>query len=84
MIVEKTTELILDPHTQDTTELSTGPDRIYYVLKGKCDIETLYRGDTIVTRKLTNETYSIGENVSHRLLNPFDEPCHILEVQLNR
>ena len=57
-------------------------DEHWYVLKGKCVLDTEYNSNknTVTLSECTNG-YSIGCEVWHKASNPFDEHCHILEVQ---
>jgi len=52
------------------------------VLKGCCKVKTELNGHVNdVTLPHLTKGYDIDKEVWHQGYNPFEEPCHILEVQ---
>ena len=77
----KVKELVIEPGQKLSMQRHFNRSEHWYVLKGKCDIVTEFRGSIIKVIKNTNEEYIIGQSVWHQGQNNYDEPCHILEVQ---
>jgi cytidyltransferase-like protein len=77
----KIKELVIEPGKSLSMQRHFKRSEHWYILKGKCDIETDYNGSKIVVTKNVNETYVIGQEVWHQGKNNYNEPCHILEVQ---
>ena len=70
----KVKELVIEPGESLSNQRHFQRSEMWYVLKGKC----------FVNKKLLNplsEAHHIPTREWHRGYNPFDEPCHILEVQ---
>lgn len=77
----KVKELVIEPGKSLSMQRHFNRSEHWYVLKGKCDIVTEFRGSIIKVIKNTNEEYIIGQSVWHQGQNNYTEPCHILEVQ---
>ena len=77
----KVKELVIEPGKRLSMQKHALRSEHWYILKGKCDIVTDYKGSIITVQKFVNESYVIGKNVWHQGQNNYDEPCHILEVQ---
>ena len=77
----KIKELVIEPYKKLSMQRHFLRSEHWYILKGKCDIETIYNNDRIIVHKNQNENYYIDKNVWHQCQNNFDEPCYILEVQ---
>lgn len=77
----KVKELVIEPGKQLSMQRHFKRSEHWYVLKGKCDIVTEFRGSIIKVIKNTNEEYVIEQSVWHQGQNNYTEPCHILEVQ---
>ena len=78
----KVKELVIEPGASLSDQKHFYRSEHWYVLKGKCVLDTEYdsRKDTVTLNACTNG-YVIGKEVWHKANNPFDEHCHILEVQ---
>ena len=81
-IIYKVKELVISPGKSLSNQRHFLRSEHWYVLKGKCIIDTEYnnRKDT-TTLDACTKGYDISYNVWHKASNPFDEHCHILEVQ---
>lgn len=77
----KVKELVIEPGQKLSMQRHFNRSEHWYVLKGKCDIVTEFRGSIIKVIKNTNEEYVIEQSVWHQGQNNYLEPCHILEVQ---
>lgn len=77
----KVKELVIEPGKRLSMQRHFNRSEHWYVLKGKCDIETDYKGSIMTVTKNVNETYVIEKEVWHQGQNNYDEYCHILEVQ---
>ena len=78
----KVKELVITPGESLSDQKHYFRSEHWYVLKGKCVLDTEYNSNknTVTLSECTNG-YSIGCEVWHKASNPFDEHCHILEVQ---
>jgi len=78
----KVKELVIEPGKSLSMQRHFKRSEHWYVLKGKCVLHTEFKGvpntDTL-TEFLSG--YTIGKEVWHQGTNPYDEYCHILEVQ---
>ena len=77
----KVKELVIEPGKRLSMQRHFKRSEHWYILKGKCDIETDYKGIIMSMTKNVNETYIIENGVWHQGQNNYDDPCHILEVQ---
>ena len=77
----KVKELVIEPGKKLSMQRHFMRSEHWYILKGKCDIATDYKGSKITISKHINETYIIGQGVWHQCQNNYDDYCHILEVQ---
>lgn len=77
----KVKELVIEPGKKLSMQKHSLRSEHWYILKGKCDIETIYNNVTMTVTKSVNDTYIIGSNVWHQGQNNYNECCHILEVQ---
>ena len=77
----KVKELVVEPGKKLSMQRHFYRSEHWYILKGKCDIVTEYKGDIMKVSKYENDTYIIGSTVWHQCQNNYDAPCHILEVQ---
>lgn len=80
----KVKELVIESGKSLSMQRHFNRSEHWYILKGKCDIATEYKGSIMSVTKTANETYTIGETVWHQGQNNYDEPCHILEVQYGK
>tara|TARA_X000000368_G_scaffold417024_1_gene412304 strand:- start:475 stop:1236 length:762 start_codon:yes stop_codon:yes gene_type:complete len=78
----KVKELVITPGASLSDQKHFLRSEHWYVLKGKCVLDTEFetRKDTVTLNACTSG-YAIGCEVWHKASNPFDEHCHILEVQ---
>jgi D-beta-D-heptose 7-phosphate kinase/D-beta-D-heptose 1-phosphate adenosyltransferase len=78
----KVKELVIEPGKSLSMQRHFKRAEMWYVLKGMCKCKTELNGvQDDVTLQPLNKGYDIGTEVWHQGYNPFDEPCHILEVQ---
>lgn len=77
----KIKELVIESHKKLSMQKHNYRGEHWYVLKGKVDIVTEYKGDIIVIPKFSNQSYYIERGIWHQGQNNTDEPVHILEVQ---
>lgn len=77
----KVKELIIEPGKQLSLQRHFKRSEHWFILKGQCDIRTVYDGADLVVHKDINDTYMIGPEVWHQGQNNSDTLCHILEVQ---
>jgi mannose-6-phosphate isomerase-like protein (cupin superfamily) len=80
-VVYKVKELVIEPGKKLSMQRHFKRSEHWYILKGKCDIETEYNSVIMTATKSVNETYTIDREVWHQGQNNYDEHCHILEVQ---
>ncbi len=77
----KVKELVIEPGQKLSMQKHLKRSEHWYILKGKCDVVTEFKGSIIKVTKYPNEEYIVSENVWHQGQNNYTEPCHILEVQ---
>jgi len=79
----KVKELVIEPGKGLSMQRHFKRNEMWYVLKGQCKCKTRIDKyeDDITLRPLSAQGYNIAKEVWHQGYNPFDEPCHILEVQ---
>jgi D-beta-D-heptose 7-phosphate kinase/D-beta-D-heptose 1-phosphate adenosyltransferase len=77
----KVKELVIEPGEKLSMQRHLLRSEHWYVLKGKCDVATIYNNVKMTITKEVNETYIIGQGVWHQGQNNYADPCHILEVQ---
>ena len=78
----KVKELVIEPGKQLSMQRHFKRAEMWYVLKGCCKVKTELNGlENDVTLPHLTKGYDIDKEVWHQGYNPFQEPCHILEVQ---
>ncbi len=80
-VTYKVKELVIEPGKRLSMQRHLNRAEHWYILKGKCDIVTEYRGSIMTSSKRENEEFIIGATVWHQGQNNYNEPCHVLEVQ---
>ena len=84
----KVKELVINPGQSLSDQRHFYRNEHWYILEGMLKIElehgdiiqtNIGRDETIVLKE--HQTYVIHKEDWHRAYNPFDEPCHVLEVQ---
>lgn len=79
----KVKELTVDPGKSLSMQRHFKRHELWHVSEGECFIESqLSSGYVLPTQKLTQHNQvSIPKGDWHRLSNPFDKPCKIVEIQ---
>lgn len=79
----KVKELVIEPGKSLSMQRHFKRAEHWYVLKGVCKCKTRIDkyDDDVTLHPLSLKGYNIGKEVWHQGYNPYDEPCHILEVQ---
>jgi cytidyltransferase-like protein len=79
----KVKELTIEPGKSLSMQKHEYRNEYWMVADGKCEVRgELESGYALPTRVLkTHDTFNILQNNWHQLTNPFDKPCHIIEVQ---
>ena len=79
----KVKELILNPGKGISFQKHLFRSEIWFVSQGKCKIRYSEvdpdNYDEIILNK--NDNFTIKKNSWHQLINDFNEPCHIIEIQ---
>tara|TARA_A100001015_G_C14942208_1_gene693056 strand:- start:490 stop:1263 length:774 start_codon:yes stop_codon:yes gene_type:complete len=79
----KVKELIIAPGKGMSLQRHKHRNEIWFVSKGKC--ETMYHktdSDKIKSVKLGfHESFHVPKMAWHQLINTYEEPCHIIEIQ---
>jgi mannose-6-phosphate isomerase-like protein (cupin superfamily) len=73
----KVKELTVMPGQTLSMQRHSNRAEYWHVSEGRCVVE----GETKQTSLETHERYQISTNEWHRLYNPFDQPCRIVEIQ---
>ena len=84
----KVKELVINPGASLSDQRHMHRREHWYILQGACQIEIEY-DDVIQTESGRDEIITLKQHSStvinrfdwHRAYNPYDEPCHVLEVQ---
>tara|TARA_Y100000385_G_scaffold291471_1_gene369686 strand:+ start:9378 stop:10139 length:762 start_codon:yes stop_codon:yes gene_type:complete len=78
----KVKELVIDPNQSLSDQRHFHRNEHWYVLEGDVVIDLEYPDKQWKIQMLSTHTsYVIDPKVWHRAYNPYDYPCHILEVQ---
>lgn len=82
----KVKELTVEPGQSLSLQRHQLRTEIWLVAKGKCMVEhyghAIQSDDYLVHTTLnTHSEYHVSRTAWHRLFNPYDEPCHIVEIQ---
>jgi len=77
----KIKELVIEPNSKLSMQKHNFRHEHWYILKGKCDIETENKGVKMTVTKNAHDTYVIEQGVWHQCKNNYNESCHILEIQ---
>lgn len=77
----KVKELVIEPGKALSMQRHFKREEHWYILKGKCDIQTTYLNVDQMVPLHENESYNIGLEVWHQGQNNTDTDVHILEVQ---
>lgn len=79
----KLKELIIKPKKGMSFQKHFLRNEIWFVSKGKCSVN-FSKNDPDNFKEislLTEETFHVQKGAWHQIFNPFDEPCHIIEIQ---
>ncbi len=74
----KVKELIINPCRKLSMQKHKLRSEYWFVVKGSCIVETEHSAMQVHAH---DEKVKIPVDTWHRLGNPFDEPCHIIEIQ---
>ena len=79
----KLKELIIKPKKGMSFQKHFLRNEIWFVSKGKCSVN-FSKNDPDNFEEislLAEETFHVQKGAWHQIFNPFDEPCHIIEIQ---
>ena len=78
----KVKELVIEPGKSLTMQRHFLRSEHWYVLKGRCELNTEYKAISYkTTLNELDHGYSIAPGVWHQAINYENEPCYVLEVQ---
>ena len=79
----KLKELVLQPNQGMSFQRHHKRSEIWFVSKGSCTVKhSLDDPDNINETNLsTEDVFHIKQGEWHQLINPFEKPCHIIEIQ---
>ena len=79
----KLKELVVDPNQGMSFQRHHKRSEIWFVSKGSCIVKHSLDGPENVNEAnlSTEEVFHIKQGEWHQLINPFDQPCHIIEIQ---
>ena len=79
----KVKELILEPGKGMSFQRHQKRNEIWFVSKGECLVK--HSSDdpdnTLESKLSADDTFQIKQGDWHQLINPSDQPCHIIEIQ---
>ena len=79
----KLKELIIKPKQGMSFQKHFLRNEIWFVSKGQCSVN-FSKDDPDNFKEIslhTEETFHVQKQAWHQIFNPFDEPCHIIEIQ---
>ena len=79
----KLKELIIKPNQGMSFQKHFLRNEIWFVSKGQCSVN-FSKDDPNNFEEIslhTEETFHVQKEAWHQIFNPFDEPCHIIEIQ---
>jgi len=74
----KVKELTIEPHQSLSMQRHSLRSEYWFVAEGSCQVET---ENAILQLNAHDEKIKIPAQTWHRLSNPYDVPCHIIEIQ---
>jgi cytidyltransferase-like protein len=79
----KLKELIVFPGKGMSFQRHFKRDEIWFISKGACEVNFSNSSpENAVTHSLkTEEVFHVKSGDWHQIINPFDDPCHIIEIQ---
>ena len=77
----KIKELVINPNSSLSMQRHQHRSENWYVLKGSVTIETEYNDNVDRQNLQEHQSYTIGQTVWHKGINPTNQFTHILEVQ---
>ena len=79
----KLKELIVFPGKGMSFQRHFKRDEIWFISKGACEVNFSNSSpESAVTHSLkTEEVFHVKSGDWHQIINPFDDPCHIIEIQ---
>tara|TARA_B100000886_G_scaffold23140_1_gene14683 strand:+ start:420 stop:1046 length:627 start_codon:yes stop_codon:yes gene_type:complete len=79
----KLKELVLQPNQGMSFQRHHKRSEIWFVSKGSCTVKHSLDGPKNIneTNLSTEDVFHIRQGEWHQLINPFEKPCHIIEIQ---
>jgi cytidyltransferase-like protein len=79
----KLKELILEPHKKMSFQRHFKRNEIWFISKGSCEVQWSETApeNQIKVKLNTEEVFHVKVGNWHQIINPFDVPCHIIEIQ---
>ena len=74
----KVKELLIEPHQSLSMQRHSLRSEYWFVAVGSCQVETEH---ATIQLNAHEEKIKIPAGTWHRLSNPYDEPCHVIEIQ---
>lgn len=79
----KVKELYVEPHGALSMQRHQLRNELWFVVSGRCELYSkMNSGYQLPTRSLNTHSYVVIEkNTWHQLINPYDQPCKLIEIQ---
>ena len=79
----KVKELIVFPKEGMSFQRHFKRNELWYVTQGKCDVNYSHQDpDNVLTIQLQKgDRFDVPVSSWHQITNPFDQPCHLIEIQ---
>jgi len=79
----KVKELNINPGESLSMQRHSQRNELWFVASGKCEVHTLddFKNPTLYATLKTQDQIVIPVNSWHKLVNPYDEPCKVYEIQ---
>tara|TARA_B110000305_G_C19392276_1_gene615551 strand:+ start:530 stop:1303 length:774 start_codon:yes stop_codon:yes gene_type:complete len=79
----KLKELIVEPGKGMSFQRHFKRNEIWFISKGACEVNFSYSSpeNAVLKTLTTEEVFHVKCGHWHQIINPFDDPCHIIEIQ---
>jgi cytidyltransferase-like protein len=81
--IVKVKELILYPNKGISLQRHFARNELWFVSKGSCLVKFSKDDPKVLSKSQlsASETYLVKKGTWHQVINPYDTPCHIIEIQ---
>ena len=79
----KVKELTIEPKQQISLQRHSNRAELWHIVEGQCTVQSFMNKGYAMPAKSLNkhDQYAVPKGELHKIVNPFDEPCKIVEIQ---